>query len=257
LRLIRFFIFLIFAGLVLLFVYREPLLKNAIKLAAGEITGFSVEVDKLEVGFFSPVINIRGLRIYNPPGFPDRLMLDMPQLMVRYVPQEVIKGKLAFEVLKIDLDEFQVVKAKDGSTNIGQLKGIAPSGKSTVPTKPLVLKIDILKLKVNKVVYRDYSVAPPLVKTFTININKEFHDVNDPAKLVRLIVVESLLKTGLNDFSDVNLGTLESDVKTILVSGRDLVVGTASLATGVARGTVHIVKKSVEALGSLLSFKRQ
>ena len=257
-RLIRNIIFLTFIAAVLLFVYREPLLKKSVKWIVKDLTGFSVEVEKLRVGIFRPVIDIRELKIYNPESFSDRLLLDMPRLLVRYVPSEIFKGNLVFKEIRIDVEEFQLVKQRDGSTNIGQLKGVGESGKKTrVPA----LSIALLRLRINKLVYKDYTVSPPLVKTFHIGINKEFYNINDSTKLVRLIVGEALLKTNIRNLADVNIGILESTVKTVLGTSKELVTGTTSVAVGVVKGTINtttgVLKKTAGEIGSIFSPKKE
>ena len=182
----------------------------------------------------------------------------MPRLLVRYVPSEIFKGNLVFKEIRIDVEEFQLVKQRDGSTNIGQLKGVGESGKKT---RAPALSIALLRLRINKLIYKDYTVSPPDVKTFHIGINKEFYNINDSTKLVRLIVGEALLKTNIRNLADVNIGILESTVKTVLGTSKELVTGTTSVAVGVVKGTINtttgVLKKTAGEIGSIFSPKKE
>ncbi len=224
-RLIRNIIFLTVVCVVLLFVYRENLLKFAVKQVAVKITGLSVDVAKLKVGIFRPVLDMGGFKIYNPSGFPDKLMMDMPELYVHYTPSEILKGNIDLKEVRLSLEEFDVVKTKEGATNIARLKALAPpkgEGKAKMPP----LKIGLLKLKVGRVVYKDYSVTPPSIKTYSVNIDKEYRDITDPAQLVKLIVFESLSKTSIQGLADVDLQSMKQNVASLVSSQASGVTGT-------------------------------
>jgi hypothetical protein len=244
-RLIRSLIFLAFLFVVILLVFRESILKSAVQMTVSHITGFGVDLDSLKVGIFRPVVDIRGLRVNNPADYSDRVMLDMPQLYVRYSLSEILKGKVDISELTVTLKEFSVIKNADGTTNVGELKGIGGAKeegqkKSVSSSKKTNVRIGLLKLKLGRVVYKDNSIQPPSTKVYNLNINREFRDISDFRSVIRLIVVESLLKANLRDLADV-------DVK-------KLVADTASLAIGT---TTKVIKKTTGALENLLPFKKK
>ncbi len=244
-KLIRNLIFLAFLLVIILFVFRERILKSAVQMTVSHITGFGVDIDNLKVGIFRPVVDIRGLKVNNPADYADRVMLDLPQLYVRYSLSEILKGNVDISELTVTLKEFSVIKNKDGTTNVGELKGMGSvkeegRKKSASPSKKTSVRIGLLKLKLGRVVYTDNSIQPPSTKVYNLNINKEFRDISDFRSVVRLVVVESLLKANLGNLKDV-------DVK-------KLVFDTTSAAIGT---TTKVLKKTTGALENLLLFKKK
>lgn len=244
-RFIRNLIFLAFLLVIILFVFRERILKSAVQMTVSHITGFSVDLDSLKIGIFRPVIDIRGLKVNNPADYPDRVMLDLPQLYVRYSLLEILKGNVDISELTVTLKEFSVIKNKDGTTNVGELKGmggVKEKGrkKGVSPSNMPGARIGLLRLKLGRIVYKDNSIQPPSTKVYNLNINKEFRDISDLRSVVRLIVVESLLKADLKDLMDVNI--------------KKLVADTTSVAIGT---TTNVLKKIVGVLENLLPFKKK
>ncbi len=221
-KLIRNLISLSFILVILFFIFREPILKSALKLAVSHTTGFGVDVDTLKIGIFRPVVDIRGLKVNNPADYSDRVMLDLPQLYARYSLSEVLKGKIDINELTITLKEFSVIKNNDGTTNVAKLKGMGGAKeegpkKDTSTSKMPGVRIALLKLKLGRLVYKDNSVQPPSVKTYNLNINKEFRDISDLRSVIRLIVVESLLKANLKDLAGVDVTKLMADTTSVAI----------------------------------------
>jgi len=248
-KLVRHLIIFVVLAFVLLLFFREAVLKTAVRVTAGRLTGLTVDISRLRIGIFKPVIDIGSLKIYNPPDFPEKLMLEMPQLFIRYEPMEMLKGKLSFKEMRIDLKEFNVIKDKDGATNIAKLTALAGSQeagkeKSAAAKKEAAMPpmhIGTLRLDIGRIVYKDFSAHLPSVKTFDVNIHKEYRDINDPAHLVRIIVMESLLKTNIKGLSDVDIASLKDSVKGVMASGKEVMRG----AVGVATGTLGSTQKAV------------
>jgi uncharacterized protein involved in outer membrane biogenesis len=236
--------------LILLVVFREPVLKAVVSDVAGRITGFSVSTDKLQIGLARPVIHITGLKVYNPRDFSEKMMLDMPEVYVHYDPLAILRNEVSLKELRIDLKEFIVVKNKEGQTNVARLKGVSqkPADSKAAPksaSKAPALKIDLLRLDIGQVIYKDYTVNPPSVKTFNADIHKEYRDVDDPAHLVQVIVLDSLLKVNIKGLSDVDLSSIKDNAKSVLASGKNAVVGATKTAVGAAGKAVGTAEKTV------------
>jgi hypothetical protein len=226
-KLIRNIILAVVIGLVLLVVFRGPILKAAVGTVAARVTGLGVKVDKIDVGIFRPVLEIGVLKVYNPAGFPEELMLDLPQLYVRYDLPQVFQGKIHLNELRLNLEQLSVVKNKEGQTNVGQLAALGkkeekPAGKpgepSQKPGKAPSLSIDLLRLDIGRVVYKDFTSDPPSTREFNVNVHKEFRNITDPAQLVQVIVFEALARTNLKGLAGVDMSALSGSVQSIVDS---------------------------------------
>jgi uncharacterized protein involved in outer membrane biogenesis len=81
-------------------------------------TGMDASISKLEVGLATPTIHLEGLKLYNPPEFGGGTFLDMPELRVEWLPAEIKQGKVRFKTLRVNVAEVNIIKNKNGKTNI-------------------------------------------------------------------------------------------------------------------------------------------
>jgi hypothetical protein len=207
----------------LLFLFKNILIKAAVEGGTKKATGLELTIEDMDVGLLASKVDITDMRLLNPPGFPDKVMIDIPKLLVDVELASFFKGGAHVETIVLDLKELMVVRNKDRNLNLSALKSVSEKqqkGKKPVEEEkakkekkaPQVV-IDTLVLKIGKVTYKDYSWGTkPLTKTFNIGINEVYRDITDPKKLVNLIIVRALQKTNIAQLANFDLGTLKADV---------------------------------------------
>ena len=214
-------ILMIIAGLSL---SKNMIAKIAVERAVKMVTGLQLRMAGLNIGVIRTLINIDGLMLYNPKGFEDRVMIDMPNIYVNYDLPAILKGKVHLYSMKIDLKEFVVVKNKDGKLNLDSLKVVQAQKEGEKPQdkdkgKAPQIQIDNLELKIGKVVYKDYSAGgKPHVREFNVNINEKYANIKDAYSLVSIIVVRALRNTAIASLTNFDLeglstGTLSQATK--------------------------------------------
>lgn len=189
------------AVLFLLTIAKDFLIKTAIELSAPKIIGAKIEIGSFSLGLLSHKIHIKDFKLYNPPNFPDQVFIDAPEIAVEADIGELLKGRMHFPLVIFNLKQALIFKNKEGKLNIDSLKIIeeqkeANKGK---PTKLPVFKIDTLKLNIGKVIFEDYTHAPPVViEGYDVSIkDKTLHNVDGIPKLVAAILVEALKPTAI------------------------------------------------------------
>lgn len=250
-------LFVLIIFIVIIVLGKNFIAKTAVTTGVKAMTGLSVTMDKMDVGVINSALGITGLKIYNPEGFPDRLMLDMPEIFVDYDLPAIIAKNIHLEEVRINLNEFIVVKDREGKLNLDALKVVKESKeKPAVEEKPEEkapapeFRIDVLKLKVDKVIYKDYSRGPePVVKEYAINIDKEYKDITNPAQLAGSIVLTALAKTTIGQLTDLNLGGLTEGLSDVLGDVTGLATDTAGKALETGK---DIGEKAGEAAKDLL-----
>ncbi|HUA65411.1 MAG TPA: hypothetical protein VME24_06160 [Alphaproteobacteria bacterium] len=95
-------------------------------------TGMEAEIGRVEVGWTEPTFEIRDLKIYNPPSFGGTPFLDIPEIHVQYDRLALLKGELHLKLLRLDLEELDVVRSRKGDINVFAL-GAAPQMNSMNP----------------------------------------------------------------------------------------------------------------------------
>jgi uncharacterized protein involved in outer membrane biogenesis len=165
---------------------KDFVIKTSVEKGVEIVTGLKLNIGSLNVGVIRPVASIRNMRLFNPAGFPDKIMMNISEIYVRYDLGAIIGGKVHLPEVRLGLKEFTVVKNSKGELNLDALKNVqaqkeAKSGaqKSGKPAeqktagKAPEIQIDKLLLSVGKVVYKDYSKsATPSVKELTLTLMK-------------------------------------------------------------------------------------
>ena len=213
--------------------------------------------------------SVPGLNLFNPKGFPDKLMVDMPEIYVNYDLGAFLKGKVHLEEVRLDLREFVVVKNKDGQLNLDSLKVVQAEKEGKVPAEKKQkaampeFKIDVLKLKIGKVVYKDYSQGPqPMVKEYNININEQYTNITDPYSLASLIMVRALMNTAISNLANFDLGPLQANVSETLDQATKMATEAASqfldtgrqMGTGAEESAGEAVEKATESFKKIFQF---
>ncbi|MCK5512737.1 MAG: hypothetical protein KAI96_07995, partial [Thermodesulfovibrionia bacterium] len=106
----------------LLFAGKNLIAKTAVTSSVKAVTGLKLDMSSVEVGIMNTLIGISDMKLYNPPGYTDKVMLDMPEIYIDYNLGSFLKRKAHLEEIRIDLKELTVIKDKQGNLNIDALK---------------------------------------------------------------------------------------------------------------------------------------
>lgn len=259
-------IFVIVIAVVLIFVVaKDSIIKVSVEKGVQAVTGLKLGISSMRVRIFAGNVGIRGLKLYNPKGYPDAVMLDMPEIYVDYNLKEIIDGTIYLNEMKIDMKEFVVVKNAQGELNLDALKVVKEekSGEEVPPEEKAAsevppMQIDLLQLKVGKVIYKDYSVGEkPKVHEYDINLNETFRNIDDPNKLVSIIVVKALMNTTIAKLTNFDieplkgmasdtLATAQKAIGSIGETGGKMIEGAAPAAEKTVEGAANTVKGAAE-----------
>jgi len=225
---------------ILLFGMKNMIAKAAIEKASEIAIGLKLDIGSLDIGIPKTVADIKDLRLYNPKGFEDKIMVDMPEIYVDYNLPAILKGRIRIYDMRLDLKEAVVVKNKDGKLNLDSLKAVqdlATQKKPKQASKDAApdFQIDQLELKIGKVVYKDYSKpGMPHVLQFNINLNEKFKNITDPDALVSLIVVKVIMNTTIGKLIKLDITGLQDTVGNTLSTATSAVSNAGKKLTSTA-----------------------
>lgn len=191
---------LLFLCLAILFVVaRNFIVKAAMIRGIEAFAGLKVEMQKIDIGLFSPTVEITSLQVFNPEGFRDKIMADIPLIYVDYDLRSLFGRRIQLKKIKIAINEFRIIMNEQGKLNFHSLALIAPAP-SDAPEREV--RIDELYLKVGKVGYKGYfPVIGTQEKELNMNIDETFRNVTNPAQLGSDILRRILARLGVPDFS--------------------------------------------------------
>ena len=215
----------VLAVLIVLSFLKDVIVKTSVEKGVGLVTGLRLNIRSMNVSILRTLVGIKNLRLFNPEGFKDEIMLDMPEIYVDYNLPEIIKGKIHLEEMRLDLREFVVVKNEEGKLNLDSLKVVQAQKEGKKPAekeaKMPEIQIDSFELKIGKVVYKDYSRGgAPSVKEFSLNLDEKYENITDPYALVSLIVVKSLMNTTIARLANFDLRGLQGTISDTLATAQ-------------------------------------
>jgi len=264
---------IIFALLVAVFFGKNLIVKTSVKAGVKAMTGLKLNIKSMNVGILNSLIGIDGLQLFNPPGFVDELMVDLPEVYVDYDLGAFIKRKVHLEEVRLNLKEFSVIKNEKGELNLDSLRVVEEEKEEKIEgeeekekekTKMPELQIDVLELKIGKVVYKDYSKGtPPKSKEFNVNIDERYENITDPRAFISLIIVKALKNTTIARLTNFNLGALQENVAGKLKETTQKVMETADkvIETGkddvekkVKEAAKETIEKTTDTLKKILPF---
>ncbi len=183
---------------------KDYFVKTVIEAGASNVLGTPVKVDRLSLGVLKPSIRLKGLKIYNPKGFPPGALIDVTGVAVEYDLPAMMKGELHFPLIVFDLNEMVVVKNQDGVLNVDALKVSQKEEKPQEPKKekeekPLKMRIDVLTLNVGRVVFKDCSKGgEPTVQAYDVHLkDKTYKNIKSAQEIAALVMVEAMKPTAI------------------------------------------------------------
>jgi hypothetical protein len=247
---------------------KDPIARISVEKGVEMATGLKLSIDTLNIGILKTVLEIKELKLFNPPGYEDKVMLDMPEIYVDYNLPAILGGKIHLRTLRINMSELVVVKNAKGELNLNALN-VVKEQKAEKKEEPVKkekapeIRIDVLELKVGRVLYKDYSKGgAPSVQEFKLNINERYTDIDDPNELVSLIIVRAITNTSIARLTNFDIKALEGTITGTLAAGQQVVGQAGALLSGtggtaaqltqtagtVAKETTEAAKKTVEDL---------
>lgn len=246
---------IVLAILIALFYGKNMIIKTSVTAGVRTMTGLKLSIRSMDIGIFKTLIGIKGLQLYNPSGFEDELMMDLPEIYVDYNLGAFMKGKTHLEEVRLNLKEFSVVKNEAGELNLDSLKVVeaAEEEEEVIDedkregSKMPGLQIDVLELKIDKVVYKDYSKGtPPKVKEYNVNINERFENITDPQSFGRLIILKALKNTAIASLANFDIGKLQKGLTETVRKTTEMALETPGKAVEVGKEAGEKVKETAK-----------
>ena len=199
---------------------RNILARTIIVSGIKNVCGVGVKIDSLDIGL--PSVSITGLKIYNPSGFTDRLMADIPEIYVEFDLPAFFKNKVHLSKLKLDIKEMDVILNDKGKLNVNSLALLVPKSGGG---KPPQVQIDELGIKIAKVNYKGYFPGVGAQsKEFNPNIDKTLHSVTEPSKVAAEIMRDILSKIGIYNFAQFDVkGEVQKAVQQVGTAAEEAV----------------------------------
>lgn len=187
-------------------VLKDQIIKNTVTMATSQVTGAPATIDSFSLGIIKQTVTIKGFKLYNPPGFPREIFVDMPAIHVVFVLGDILRKNIHFKEIEISLKELVIIKDKDGKLNVDALKVAEEPQKpreeaaqKKQPSQQMPLQIDLLKLSIGKIVYKDFSKGEtPKIDVYDLGYKQTtYQNITSAQQLVALILSEAMKNTAI------------------------------------------------------------
>jgi len=238
--------------IVVFLVFKNPIIKAGISFGAEKALGLELGMKKLDINLSGTFIEIGDFHLNNVEGFEERTMMQIPEVYVDYELQPLLKGNIHLTDLRLHLSEFIITRNAKGQLNINALKekfaadekkeqAKKPEEKTGEAKKQGGLQVDHMHLKIDKVIYKDYSVSAedPLVQTFDVKIDEEHENITKPEAIIGIVVGKALKNSALARLTNMNPQEfLQSNIFDTLTMTNQMATGIGNKATSTVEGVV-------------------
>jgi len=233
---------------------RNFIARKAVEVGMKQMTGFPLTIGAVDIGLVNGKLEVRDLKLMNPPEFQEKMFVDLPGLYVDYKLGSMIAGTPHVKELRINLNEVVVVKNEKGETNALKLKSVAassggssggekaPPGPAPTEEKKATYKVDLLKVHVGTVRYLDYSKSKPTEKKMVLNLDATYKDIDENTNISRLVLVTALSQAGIPDLSGVT-DSLKKGMGDVTDAAGKAVKGAADAVQKTGQGLLDVFKK--------------
>jgi len=200
----------------------ETYTRIALEKLISSIVGLRARINEFDIGVANSDIEIEDLFVFNPKSFKERRLIDIPRIYLDFDFPALFKKQFNFKKLELDIKEFTVVRLAKGDTNLHHVKRIREGILNPLKIETIVeighdFNFEVVELKIGTVVFVDYyKRKKEKRKEFRLNLHLRLKNVDSIESLHRIILFETIVKTGLNKILNLNITSVVKPVIGIL-----------------------------------------
>jgi uncharacterized protein involved in outer membrane biogenesis len=232
-------IFIIIIGVILYFA-RNQIVKEVLEFGAKRSLNLNIKIKDLKLSLLKSSILLKDVYILNPKNYPEKEMIYISKIFLAIKPISLIRGEVHIKNLILNIIKINVIKNKENELNIASLQKSKKEHSAILKKKQIQkkkgkihrkIKIDNLRLKIGKLTYKDYSSKPYQIRQFYLNIDKQYHDIEDFNKFKNTLLTElglEYLKKNLNIEVIKGIGdktNINQSIKDLLEGAKDKLKG--------------------------------
>jgi len=215
--------FLIVLGIILalligLVLAKDLIIKSAIEFGGSKALGTKVRLSGFHLSFSKQSVELNGLTVANPDGFPSGDMIAIDDIKVACLLQDLKEKKVHLTEVTFSVKELALIRNAQGKLNVESLKGSGSEekngGKKEKPAQGKAeysFLIDKLTIAAPKVTYTELSPATANAQpqNFNLKFNKTYTNVDSVEKLTWLLITDVTKEAGLKSVAAIGSKALQ------------------------------------------------
>jgi uncharacterized protein involved in outer membrane biogenesis len=220
--------------LVVLFLARNFIARKSVEIGAEKMTGFPLTIGSVDVGMFSGKLDVHDVKLMNPPEFPEKMFVDMPQLSIDYRLSSMLSGAPHINDMLVDIKQLVITQNDKGESNAMKLKGVVSSGGGS--TK---YRVDKLRIHVGTVTMIDRSRK---TRDIPLNVNATYNNITDSTDIMRLVLLTVATQVRLPDIKPEDL---KKGLGGVTDAAGNILKGVSENAEKTGKGFLDTLKKAI------------
>jgi len=219
---LKVFLILSLVALLVAISFRNQLCEAVISKTTAKATGLAISIDNLNLDILGNTLYMQEIVLSNPSGFNKEALAKVEKIVIKYNLLGSLKGQLQLDEVKVKINELNIIRNKQGKSNISVLKEGAPQVNATSDTTQLKKEtsfnqankkssrvrspkftIENLEVFLEKAVFTDYraGIGQPAVIVFTSKEPFIFKNVSYLNLVVKSLSTEEGFESILENFS--------------------------------------------------------
>jgi hypothetical protein len=208
------FLFICLIAVSSIYIFKDYFIKLTAVRLVENLSDTHVTIEYLAVDPDKSTIHIRDLRMYNPKGFPEGILIEMPEITLVGVRVDFKEGKIPIEFADIEITDMTVIRNSEGKLNIDELR-FAREAKETGVELTDVIPVQKFEFSMKRVLYTDHSKGgeEPLFRVYDVGIkDKTYGSMMSIADLFIIIFHEAIGETTIKGAAVAGIVTLGGPV---------------------------------------------
>lgn len=222
-KILRYLLIAVVIVLAGLYFLRNVIAKRSVEVAAKQMTGFPLEIGSVNIGIFSGTLEVKNLKLMNPPEFQGGTFVDLPLLRVDYDTMSFLRRSPHIKELTVNVAEVVIVKNEKGQTNTTvmqekaasvsggekQTGGKTPSTEAVAPKeeKAMPYRVDLVKVHVGTVIQRTIGRdGKASDRKLNLNVDATYKDITESTSMSQLVMNTVFSQLGVQMVGDVLKG---------------------------------------------------
>ncbi|HUI05482.1 MAG TPA: hypothetical protein VL486_00595 [Verrucomicrobiae bacterium] len=236
---------------VVLILGRNVIARLSVEVGTKKLTGFPLEIGSVNVGLLNGKLDVRNLKLMNPPDFEEKMFVDLPEFRMDYRLGSMLAGAPHINDMLVNLKQIVVVKNAKGESNVQRLKGVTSSssgtGSDSAKTetgKKTSYRVDQLRIHIGTVTIEDYSKGKLSERTIPLNVDATYKDITDSTDITRLVLMTMMSQVRLPDIG-VNVNDLKKNLSGVTDSTGKALEGASQELEKSTKGFFNSLEKAL------------
>jgi len=172
------------------FVLIPFLIKLIFGISASHVLGTKVTAGALSFNIIRGEVNLKNIRIYQPKGFGEGVMADIPFIKAALCPLPLAGPRLCISTLTLEIPQLVVVKNDKGILNVDELR---------FKDYKIYVNVGEFIFSAGSVIYIDYTFKPrPKIQGYEVNIyERRYRDLPTAEDIIAKVLQDILSRTAI------------------------------------------------------------